>query len=353
MARRGGNSAAFSIQTIARNRDWSDDFTLLEVTLKQSPDSGYLHNLMAGAWVQRDQIPEGARRTETSGPLRPRILGLPQEPRQHLARHRPRGRRARIRRRHRHTAATRRRALRSRPRVSGHGRFLKSRGRISPHARHRPWIPRRRRCARETAAAALDRRHRGLPEAHRSRRSPPRSAGIPARPSTPCACSAERMPTIAAVTAGCRSTQAIADFARRASVALADFLHQRPASPDSASDSAPETPAPCAGNRRRGTRSRARASSCPSAGPISSANTQSRRCCGCWQYGRISVSTSGETAEYGGCSEVIGAIGRIRSICCALKFDTPIQRTLPSCFSLANSPQPSSISSSGCGQWIW
>ena len=46
----------FSVETIARNRDWSDDFTLLQVTLKQSPDSGYLHNLMAGAWVQRDQF---------------------------------------------------------------------------------------------------------------------------------------------------------------------------------------------------------------------------------------------------------------------------------------------------------
>jgi protein O-mannosyl-transferase len=46
----------FSVQCIARNRDWKDDFTLLQVTLRQSPDSGYLHNLMAGAWVQRDQF---------------------------------------------------------------------------------------------------------------------------------------------------------------------------------------------------------------------------------------------------------------------------------------------------------
>jgi protein O-mannosyl-transferase len=46
----------FSVETIARNRDWKDDFTLLQVTLRQSPGSGYLHNLMAGAWVQRDQF---------------------------------------------------------------------------------------------------------------------------------------------------------------------------------------------------------------------------------------------------------------------------------------------------------
>jgi tetratricopeptide (TPR) repeat protein len=46
----------FSVESMARNRDWKDDFTLLEVTLRQSPDSGYLHNLMAGAWVHRDQF---------------------------------------------------------------------------------------------------------------------------------------------------------------------------------------------------------------------------------------------------------------------------------------------------------
>jgi tetratricopeptide (TPR) repeat protein len=46
----------FSVETFARNPDWKDDFTLLQVTLRQSPDSGYLHNLMAGVWVQRDQF---------------------------------------------------------------------------------------------------------------------------------------------------------------------------------------------------------------------------------------------------------------------------------------------------------
>jgi len=46
----------FCVLTVERNRDWSDDFTLLQVTERQSPDSGYIHNLMAGAWVQRDQF---------------------------------------------------------------------------------------------------------------------------------------------------------------------------------------------------------------------------------------------------------------------------------------------------------
>jgi hypothetical protein len=39
-----------------RNLDWKDDFTLLQATLQQSPQSGYLHNLMAGVWVERDQF---------------------------------------------------------------------------------------------------------------------------------------------------------------------------------------------------------------------------------------------------------------------------------------------------------
>jgi tetratricopeptide (TPR) repeat protein len=47
---------ACSVEAIARNPDWQDDFTLLQVTLKQSPESGYLHNLMAGVWVERDQF---------------------------------------------------------------------------------------------------------------------------------------------------------------------------------------------------------------------------------------------------------------------------------------------------------
>jgi tetratricopeptide (TPR) repeat protein len=44
----------------ARNADWKDDYTLLQVTLKQSPESGYLHNLMAGVWVERDQFREAS-----------------------------------------------------------------------------------------------------------------------------------------------------------------------------------------------------------------------------------------------------------------------------------------------------
>jgi tetratricopeptide (TPR) repeat protein len=71
----------FSVESIARNRDWKDDFTLLAVTLRQSPDSGYLHNLMAGAWVQRDQFQKAleeqklAVRYEPRAPVYRRNLG--------------------------------------------------------------------------------------------------------------------------------------------------------------------------------------------------------------------------------------------------------------------------------------
>jgi hypothetical protein len=47
---------ACAVATMARNADWKDDFTLLQATLKQSPESGYLHNLMAGVWIERDQF---------------------------------------------------------------------------------------------------------------------------------------------------------------------------------------------------------------------------------------------------------------------------------------------------------
>jgi tetratricopeptide (TPR) repeat protein len=66
---------------VARNRDWKDDFTLLQVTLRQSPDSGYLHNLMAGAWVQRDQFQKAleeqklAVRYEPEAPVYRKNLG--------------------------------------------------------------------------------------------------------------------------------------------------------------------------------------------------------------------------------------------------------------------------------------
>ena len=43
-------------QTIARNSDWHDDFTLLSMTVQQSPSAGILHNNLAGAYVDRDDL---------------------------------------------------------------------------------------------------------------------------------------------------------------------------------------------------------------------------------------------------------------------------------------------------------
>ena len=63
---------AFAAATISRNRDWKDDFTLLQITLRQSPGAGYLHNLMAGAWVQRDQFQRALEEQELAVKYDPR-----------------------------------------------------------------------------------------------------------------------------------------------------------------------------------------------------------------------------------------------------------------------------------------
>lgn len=43
-------------QAVARNGDWRDDYTLFQVTLRQSPTSGWLHNWMAGVYVERREF---------------------------------------------------------------------------------------------------------------------------------------------------------------------------------------------------------------------------------------------------------------------------------------------------------
>jgi len=46
----------FAAEAVTRNRDWRDDYTLFQVTLRQSPSSGWLHNWMAGAYLDRNQF---------------------------------------------------------------------------------------------------------------------------------------------------------------------------------------------------------------------------------------------------------------------------------------------------------
>ena len=43
-------------EAVARNRDWRDDYALFRVTLRQSPTSGWLHNWMAGVYVERHEF---------------------------------------------------------------------------------------------------------------------------------------------------------------------------------------------------------------------------------------------------------------------------------------------------------
>ena len=47
---------ACSAVTVLRNQDWKDDYTLLTVTLRQSPTAGHLHNDLAGVYIQRDEF---------------------------------------------------------------------------------------------------------------------------------------------------------------------------------------------------------------------------------------------------------------------------------------------------------
>lgn len=49
-------AVAAAFQTVNRNPDWHDDFTLLSITVRQSPSAGILHNNLAGAYVDRDDL---------------------------------------------------------------------------------------------------------------------------------------------------------------------------------------------------------------------------------------------------------------------------------------------------------
>jgi tetratricopeptide (TPR) repeat protein len=45
---------ACAAEAVERNRDWRDDFTLLQVTVRQSPGSGWVRDTLAGVYVERD-----------------------------------------------------------------------------------------------------------------------------------------------------------------------------------------------------------------------------------------------------------------------------------------------------------
>ena len=58
-------------------------------------------------------------------------------------------------------------------------------------------------------------------------------------------------------------------------------------------------------------------------------------------------------SEYGGWSVSTGAVPWTRRSCSTLKLETPMWRVSPSSRSSTSAAQPSSICSSGIGQWIW
>ena len=42
--------------TFARNRDWRDTFTMVQVTVKQSPDAGLMHDALAAEYIDRQNV---------------------------------------------------------------------------------------------------------------------------------------------------------------------------------------------------------------------------------------------------------------------------------------------------------
>ena len=108
----------------------------------------------------------------------------------------------------------------------------------------------------------------------------------------------------------------------------------------------------CASRRRAGARS-ARGSSPRSAAPSPSASRRSRRSLRARRTAASRRSASRSISEYCGWSVSTGAIGWIRRSCSTSKFETPMWRTSPCSLSSAIAAQPSSMSSSGIGQWIW
>jgi tetratricopeptide (TPR) repeat protein len=59
-------------QTVSRNVDWRDDFTLLQKTVAQSPDAGILRNNLAGVYVDRNDLDHALEQERVAVQLEPR-----------------------------------------------------------------------------------------------------------------------------------------------------------------------------------------------------------------------------------------------------------------------------------------
>lgn len=59
-------------QTVSRNGDWRDDFTLLRKTVAQSPEAGIMHNNLAGAYVERNDLDHALEQERLAVQFEPR-----------------------------------------------------------------------------------------------------------------------------------------------------------------------------------------------------------------------------------------------------------------------------------------
>jgi len=72
---------AFSVRSLARNAEWHDNLTLLEVSVRQTPGQSYLYNMLANEYVDRGDEEKAIRaerlavQFDPGGPLYRRNLG--------------------------------------------------------------------------------------------------------------------------------------------------------------------------------------------------------------------------------------------------------------------------------------
>jgi tetratricopeptide (TPR) repeat protein len=63
---------ACAVEAVARNADWRDDFTLLQITVQQSPTSGWVHDTLAGAYVERNSMDKALEQERLAVQYEPR-----------------------------------------------------------------------------------------------------------------------------------------------------------------------------------------------------------------------------------------------------------------------------------------
>jgi tetratricopeptide (TPR) repeat protein len=64
------------VSVFLRNRDWADSFTMLQATVKQSPDAGLIHDALAGEYIERERIDEALEEERLAVKYEPRMALL-------------------------------------------------------------------------------------------------------------------------------------------------------------------------------------------------------------------------------------------------------------------------------------